>query len=259
MAPRPVLHRDPSRWIARVQQKSSLFLPWSRISSRISIHRSIQSSTTSWAVISSPWTSLAVRWPSVDKFRLKFRELFARCCCQNMDRLKSNSSTMIPFKSTSLIQPSPMSINNHNNQRRSSRLTNTLTVNADESRSLVNHPVRSHPPSPLNALPTTRNGSISFHLTNVWHDSVETKTVIVRELSLDQPVNNSLRSGVGTPTKRLVTLMDLAFHFVWRIDLLLYIYICIYIYIYTIHTYIHSSTLIYTQIDLNTSSPQHDD
>lgn len=177
--PRPVsLERAGAAEIVTISALISHFLPYFNSSINPIIYN-IMSGKFSSSLSSSPFVSIG--W--LDKFRLKFRELFARCCCQNMDRSKSNSSTMIPFKSTSLIQPSPLSINA---PRRPSRLGgNTLTVNVDESRLLVNHPTRSHPPSsssssPLNLLPKTRNGSICFRLTNVWHDSMKTSTVIVR-------------------------------------------------------------------------------
>lgn len=113
----------------------------------------------------------------VDKFRLKFRELFSSCCfccCKTTTRMKSSS---MPFKSSGMLQHSPISTNNYrssvktNNPKRNNsiKILNTTsgvcggqninTVNSNTNNSnMTRHPT-------MNTY--THNGPICFRLTNV--------------------------------------------------------------------------------------------
>jgi hypothetical protein len=109
----------------------------------------------------------------LDKFRLKFRELFSSCCCccKPVVRMKSTSSIRLPFKpSATSQQPSPMptpttaryTINNQ--QKRIPK--NSLSIRTGSSPTLTvtdgNNMSRQ---TGTNAY--TRNGPITFRLTNV--------------------------------------------------------------------------------------------
>lgn len=101
-----------------------------------------------------------------DKFRLKFRELFASCCCC----CKTNNgkkSPSIPFKSSGAIQYSPGStIYNRSSVKAKQQATHTNQINQTNtginSQSNSNHLAR-HNEMTVYA----HNGPICFRLTNV--------------------------------------------------------------------------------------------
>lgn len=123
----------------------------------------------------------------LDKFRLKFRELFSSCCCccKSIERMKSASSAMIPFKVSSTIhhttlQPSPLSATNsiryhlNDNNNSSKRNTkNSLSISITSGHGLINnttnnnsnHTNNTKRPTTIN--PYNHNGPITFRLTNV--------------------------------------------------------------------------------------------
>ncbi|UJR26894.1 hypothetical protein I4U23_008204 [Adineta vaga] len=112
-----------------------------------------------------------------DKFRLKFRELFSSCCCccKSFNRMKSTSSTMIPFRASATMQcgsqqPSPTSAaNNHNryhlNNKHKRLGNNSLNISTASVQMLTNS-TSSNPAKPsVNTY--GHNGPMAFRLTNV--------------------------------------------------------------------------------------------
>ena len=115
----------------------------------------------------------------LDKFRLKFRELFSSCCCccKSVVRMKLTSSKMIPFKPSSIIhhtsqQPSPISMTNstrynlHNKNKRNT--SNSLNISTGSGQTLANTNTNSNNMTRhggINAY--NHNGPITFRLTNV--------------------------------------------------------------------------------------------
>jgi hypothetical protein len=104
----------------------------------------------------------------LDKFRLKFRELFSSCCCccKSVIRMKSPSSAMIPFKASSTAQhPSPISTTNTNryniNNKYKRNANSSSTINTGQTSG--NNNTTRH--AGINAY--THNGHVTFRLTNV--------------------------------------------------------------------------------------------
>jgi hypothetical protein len=100
----------------------------------------------------------------LDKFRLKFRELFSSCCCccKTMARMKSSS---IPFKSSGILQHSPISTNNLRSSMKTRQQGQThLTSGGGQimANTNSNHLTRH---TGINVY--THNGPICFRLTNV--------------------------------------------------------------------------------------------
>lgn len=94
----------------------------------------------------------------LDKFRLKFRELFSACCCccKPIPRMKSASSTMIQFRPSGLVQHSIMSV-----QTNRSSLKNNYgpgSINTNNNNNMSRH-------NGINAY--THHRPLSFRLTNV--------------------------------------------------------------------------------------------
>ncbi len=100
----------------------------------------------------------------LDKFRLKFRELFSSCCCccKTMGRMKSSS---IPFKSSGMLQHSPISTHNIRSSIKHRQQGNTnLTSGGGQIMANTNsNPLTRH--TGINVY--THNGPICFRLTNV--------------------------------------------------------------------------------------------
>ncbi|CAF0734553.1 unnamed protein product [Adineta ricciae] len=117
-----------------------------------------------------------------DKFRLKFRELFSSCCCccKSFIRMKSASSTMIPFRASTTIpygsqQPSPTSTANNNHHQNHNRChlnnkhkrlgNNSLNLSTASVQLLTNSNSTNMTKHSVNSY--GHNGSIAFRLTNV--------------------------------------------------------------------------------------------
>jgi hypothetical protein len=98
----------------------------------------------------------------LDKFRLKFRELFSSCCCccKTVVRMKSTS---IPFKSSGIIQHSPISTNNYRSSIRIKQKTNLNSGSGQISGNVNSNNMTRH--TGINVY--THNGPICFRLTNV--------------------------------------------------------------------------------------------
>lgn len=115
------------------------------------------------------------RYPSflrLDKFRLKFRELFSSCCCccKSFVRMKSTSSPMIPFKASCTLQ--------HTSQQPSPILTdqvNRSTVNHPSNRSgnnslmihMANHPTLPNHNGKTSSIKSLNHNAYTSRLTNV--------------------------------------------------------------------------------------------
>ncbi len=91
----------------------------------------------------------------LDKFRLKFHELFSSCCCC----CKTVARTMVPFKSSGIIQHSPISINTNRSSLKFKHKRNSTTSGGGQiMANMAKH-------TGINMY--THNGPISPRLTNV--------------------------------------------------------------------------------------------
>ncbi|CAF1107044.1 unnamed protein product [Rotaria sordida] len=113
-----------------------------------------------------------------DKFRVKFRELFASCCCcfESVLKMKSTSSTMIPFKVLSTMQhqnQQPLLTSDHNMNRYNMKMnykripTKSLNINSTRSASTPSGSNSNSMTRLTNIKEYTHNGPMAFRLTNV--------------------------------------------------------------------------------------------
>ena len=108
----------------------------------------------------------------LDRFRLKFRELFSSCCCccKSASGMKSPSSTTLPFKASSINQhthqqqPSPMLSSNsprYLTSTKSPRLAHCPKLTITNSNPLDRHAVTNSSDA------RSHNGTVACRLTNV--------------------------------------------------------------------------------------------
>ncbi|CAF1044968.1 unnamed protein product [Rotaria sp. Silwood1] len=113
-----------------------------------------------------------------DKFRLKFRELFSSCCCcfESAVKMKSTSSTTIPFKVLSTMQhrnQEPLLTSGRNTDRYNMKINyKRMATKPSNVSSIGSSPISSNTKTNsltrvTNIKEYTHNGPITFRLTNV--------------------------------------------------------------------------------------------
>jgi len=164
--PRPVqLERTGTIKIVTISALISHFLPYFNSSVNPIIYN-IMSGTIEFLIFK---LMCCFFFASSDKFRLKFRELFASCCCCCCCKTTvGNNSSSMPFKSSGGIQYSPGStIYNRSSMKTKQPTTHPNPINqtntGTNSQSNSNHLAR-HTEMTAYA---HNNGPICFRLTNV--------------------------------------------------------------------------------------------